>query len=96
MPDRNICIEKNSQLLFLARFFQVSDRILDHVAPFFRGGTGTLPASSRNDGTLARTARSLWTLNKTLSPALRPSASRRSFGSVTCPFEVTVAGISNS
>src|SRR5438552_7443433 len=57
-------------------------------------GTLIVPASSRKLGVLARIARLPSTRKTTSSPASIPSASRTAFGTVICPFEVTLAAAS--
>lgn len=91
VPDKDVRIEEALSSTSSPRFLQVSARMRDHDAPRLAGGTGTLPASFKKSGTLARTARPLCTRNRTRSPALSWRDSRTDFGSVTCPFEVTVA-----
>src|SRR2546426_10254565 len=91
MADEDVRVEERPHRRALARFRQVSVRIRDHDEPRFPGGTGTLPASSKNSDTLASTARSRCTRNRTRSPVRRPRASRTGLGNVICPFDVTVA-----
>src|ERR1700756_3361322 len=94
MTDQDIGVDERAQRLSAARS-DLARRITSSHAPLLlAAGTRIVLARERKSGVRAITARLPSTRKMTSSPTFRPSASRTALGTVTCPFDVTLAAAS--
>src|ERR1700694_5671219 len=94
MTDQDIGVDERAQCLSAARSDLVRRITSSHATLRLAAGTRIVVARERKSGVRASTARLPSTRKMTSSPSFRPSASRTALGTVTCPFDVSLAAAS--
>src|ERR1700674_155742 len=94
MTHKDVCVDEGAHRRAVAREARVLRMTSSQDALRFPAGTLNVPARARKSVVRARTARLPSTRNTTSSPSLIPRASRTTFGTVICPFDVTFAATS--